>query len=391
MPPKNNLPKRIPLFDLTVSQAARKEAADTLASGWLTSGPKVRAFEAGVGKLLGVPQAVAVSSGTAGLHLALAARGGLAGREIVTTPYTFVGTVEAIISAGATPVFADIDPATLTIDPDEVDRKCSKKTAVILPVDIAGYPSDYIRLNKICDARQLMLLADAAHAIGSGYRRRSIPQLCDAAVFSFYSTKNLTCGEGGMVVSRHEELIEKIRLIARHGLTSATYERNRANKWEYDVTAFGYKANMPELLAAVGLGELTELKSKQTRRKAIAARYRANLKDLSDFVQLPVTQTGCRHGWHLYIVRLHLSPLRIGRNRFIREMASRGVECGVHYKPIYELSWYRERFKLGPRFFPNAEYAWQRAVTLPLYPGLSDDDVDLVCDAIRDIVTTFSR
>ncbi len=389
--PGRKTEKKIPLFDLTVSKAARTEVRTTLESGWLTSGPKVRAFEKAVGKLLKVPYTVAVNSGTTGLHLALAAFGGLAGREIITSPYTYVATAEAILYNGATPVFADIDPATLTIDPDEVIRKRSKKTSVVMPVDIAGYPSDYPRLNDICDSQRLFLISDAAHAIGGAYDRRSIPLLCDAAVFSFYSTKNLTCGDGGMVVSRHEALIEKIRLIARHGLTSSTHDRNRSGKWEYDAVTLGYKANLPEISAAIGLGELSEFRANQKRRAEIAARYRRNLKDLKEFIQLPVVQKGYRHGWHLYIIKLHLSPLRIGRNRFIREMAARGVECGVHYKPLFELSWYREAFKLAPRFFPNATYVWERAVTLPLYPTLTDRQVDRVCQAVRDVIVAFRR
>ncbi|HOD65672.1 MAG TPA: DegT/DnrJ/EryC1/StrS family aminotransferase [candidate division Zixibacteria bacterium] len=388
---KKRAERRVPLFDLAVSPAARRYVNDALASGWLTAGPKVKAFEAAVARLTGVRHAAAVASGTQGLHLALAACGGVPGREVVTTPYTFVATVEAILLAGGTPVFADIDPHTLTIDPDAAARKVGKKTAAVVPVDIAGHPCDYPRLNDLCGAHNLPLVADAAHAIGGAYRRRAIPKLCDAAVYSFYSTKNLTAGEGGMAVSRHKELIDRIRLLARHGLTSSTYERKLSNRWEYDAVAFGWKANMAELSAAVGLGEIERFGANQRARAAAAARYRRHLAALAEYVVLPTEAPDCTHSWHLYIIKLRTEALRIGRDRFIREMAARGVECGVHYKPVYELSWYRRAFDLSARPFPNAEWAWRRAVTLPLYPTLAAADVDYVCACIAEIAAQFRR
>ena len=383
--------RKVALFDLELSAAARREVDATLDSGWLTSGPRVRKFERAVARMLKVKGTVAVGSGTAGLHLALAAFGGLKGREVITSPYTFVATPEAIMFAGGKPVFADIDPATLTLDPDEVARKISKKTAAVMPVDVAGYPSDYARLNELCDSSRLLLVSDAAHAIGAAYRRRSIPRLCDAAVYSFYSTKNLTCGEGGMVATRHDVLAEKIRLMARHGLSSGTYERRRGKRWDYDGVEFGYKATMSEVHAAIGLGELEVFKENQARRTAVARRYEKNLRTFREYLYLPRVAPHYRHGWHLYIIKLALSRFRVGRDRFIREMAARGVECGVHYKPIFELSWYRDVFKLAPRFFPNATWAWQRAVSLPMHPLLSDADVDYVCDCIGDVIQTFRR
>ncbi len=383
--------KRIPLFDLKVSASARRQVNDTLSSGWLTAGPKVKAFEAAVAKLTGVENAVALASATQALHLTLAAYGGLLGREVITTPYTFIATVEAIMQAGGTPVFADIDPETLTIDPDEVERKITKTTAAVVPVDLAGYPCEYDQLNDICDSNRLLLVSDAAHAIGGKYRRKAIPHWCDAAVYSFYSTKNVTSGEGGMLVSRHKPLIDRLRLIARHGLSSSTYERKTANAWEYDVVEFGWKANMSELSAALGLGELEQFKKNQAARGKRAERYLENLKAYEDYVIPPVVEPNHSHGWHLFIIKLKTEALRIGRDRFIREMAARGVECGVHYKPVYEMSWYREAFQLSGGHFPNTEWAWRRAVTLPLYPILTLGQVDRVCEVVGDVVRKLGR
>ncbi|HOP07592.1 MAG TPA: DegT/DnrJ/EryC1/StrS family aminotransferase [candidate division Zixibacteria bacterium] len=380
---------KIPLFDLKVSAAARREVAEVLNSGWLTTGPKVAAFEKAVGEYLGVNQAVAVSSGTSGLQLLLTAIGAKPGCEIMTTPFTFVATIEAILATGARPVLADIDPATLNIDPEEVARKISSKTLAILPVDIAGYPADYPRLNKIADYHKLPLVTDSAHAIGGRYQNHSTPRLADASVFSFYSTKNLTCGEGGMVVSRHKMVIDAIRSLANHGLTSNAHARKAKGGWQYDAVRPGFKANMSDVAAAIGLGEIKSLDKKQKKRTALAQRYIRNLKQFSRYFELPTVASGFTHGWHLFIIRLHLSELKCDRNKFISLMALRGIECGVHYQPVFELSYYQRLLSLSPNYFPNTTYAGRRVVSLPLYPELTTVQVDQVCEAIEDVLKRY--
>lgn len=388
--------KQIPLFDIKLSPQTKREVAEVLSSGWLTSGPKVQAFEKAVARLLKVKYTTAVSSCTVGLHLTLGAIGIQPDRfgaikEVITTPFTFVATVEAILQAGAKPVFADINPHTLNIDPDEVARKVSKQTMSVIPVDIAGYPNDYHTLNSICDTHSLLLIADAAHSIGAAYKKRTIPNLCDAAVTSFYSTKNLTCGEGGMVFSRHKQLIDRIRLMARHGLTTSTFERKTKKKVLYDAVIGGYKGNMSELHAAIGLGQLTLFKKNQEVRTLLAERYLNNLSTVSEFIELPPIEKGFQHGWHLFIIKLHLSRLNIDREKFLRLMAARGIECGVHYQPIFNLSWYRKYLGLSPQHFPNAAYAGRRVVSLPLYPALKKTEVDYVCENITDIIKRHRR
>jgi dTDP-4-amino-4,6-dideoxygalactose transaminase len=383
--------KHIPLFDLSLSARTKKEGSATLASGWITSGPKVEAFERAICQRMHVKYAAAVSSGTSGLYLALKAVGAEKGREVITSPFTFVATVEAILMTGAVPVFTDIVPNTLNVDPDEVAWKISDHTIAIVPVDIAGYPANYTPLNKICKERSIFLIADAAHSFGASYRNRTIPNMTDATVYSFYSTKNLTCGEGGMVLSRRKELIEQVKRLAMHGLTSSVYERTRKKKWEYDVVDFGFKANMSDVHAAVGLGQLASFEKDQAKRSARAERYMKNLAGLSDFLELPVIDKHYRHGWHLFIIRLHLSHLKIDRDRFIALMSNYGIECGVHYKPIFELTYYREALNLSAQFFPNAAYAGRRVVSLPLYPTLKNTDVDYICDCITAIVKEYAR
>lgn len=383
--------KSVPLFDLTVSSQAKREVASALSSGWLTTGPKVTAFERAISKYLNVPYTAAVNSATAGLYLTLKALGAEKGREIITTPFTFVATVEAILMTGATAVLADIDPHTLTIDPDEVARKISPRTLAIMPVDIAGYPANYHKLNEIARAHSLFLLADAAHSIGATYRNRSIARLCDAAVYSLYSTKNLTCGEGGIVASRHKQLIEKVKRLSIHGLTSGAYERQVRQKWQYDVVDFGFKANMSDLHAAVGLGQMTTFARDQAKRAFLAERYIKKLSALSEFVELPVVEKHYRHGWHLFIIKLHLSRSRIDRDRFVALMAERGIECGVHYKPIFELTFYRKLLGLRAQHYPGAAHAGRRVVSLPLFPKLRLADVDYVCDCIAAIGKKYAR
>jgi len=275
---------RIKLFDIRLSARARREVADTLNSGWLTTGPKVAAFEKSVAKYLRVRYTAAVNSCTAGLQLVLMALGVEPGKEVITSPFTFVATAEAILSVGARPILADINPVTLNIDPDEVTRKMSARTAVVMPIDIAGYPADYKVLNRLCDSRKLPLVADAAHSFGAMVGDRSIARMADAAVYSFYSTKNLTAGEGGMVVSRHKSLIEIVRTLSRHGLTSDAHLRRTGRKRGYDALGLGLKANMSDVHAAIGLGQLTVFDRDQAKRERLAKLYLSNLDDLSELL-----------------------------------------------------------------------------------------------------------
>jgi dTDP-4-amino-4,6-dideoxygalactose transaminase len=382
---------RIPLFDLTVSPAAKRLAMATLNSGWLSSGPRVREFEKTVAAYVKTRYAAAVNSGTVGLQLILRAIGAGPGREVLTTPFTFVATIEAILATGAHPAFLDIDPRTLNIDPDEVERKITQHSLAVMPVDIGGYPADYAPIGEVCLERKLGLIADAAHSFGATYKRKSIPQVTDAAVFSFNPTKNLTCGDGGMVVSRHETLIERVKLLSLHGMSAGAYDRRRKQEWSYDVTGFGLKANMSDLSAAIGLGQMTVFEKEQAAREKLAERYRANLSSLEEFFELPLTAKDIRPSWHLFIIKLHLSRLRIDRDRFISELSDHGIECGVHFRPIFELSYYRDFLQLQPQHFPNTAYAGRRVVSLPLHPRLTAAQVDYVCDRIDTVIKKHAR
>jgi dTDP-4-amino-4,6-dideoxygalactose transaminase len=375
----------IPLYDIKVSRAAIAETVATLKSGWLASGPKVAAFEKAIAERSGVRLAAAVSSGTVGLQIALHLLRLPVGAEVITTPHSFIATTASILHAGLKPIYCDIDPDTFNIDTAQIARKITRKTRLVLPVDIAGHPCDYTAMQSICKDQGIKIISDSAHAFGALYRGKPIPHWTDLSVFSFHATKNLTSGEGGAVVARDARLVERARIMARHGINRDAYLRKRANQWEYDINELGLKANMSDILASVGLGELTQFDRNQVKREKIAARYAKNLQHLADYVELPVTRPNCRHAWHLYIAKLQTSRLTITRNQFVNAMAKRGVECGVHYIPIPNFKVFSPH-RLSPRQFPVAHDLAGRVVSLPMYASLKLSQVDLVCEAIETVI-----
>jgi len=382
---------KIPLFDLKLSSETKREVAEVLKSGWLSSGPKVAAFEKGIGKTTKVQNVAAVSSGTAGLFLALKALDIKEGDEVITTPFTFIATIEVILHVGATPVLADIAPASLNISCHEIERKITEKTKAIMPVDMAGYPADYENLNKLSLAHSLKIISDSAHSFGATYDGKAMPLWTDATVYSFYSTKNVTSAEGGAVVSRQQETVDKVRLLAKHGLTSNAYDRKITGGWKYDAPILGYKANMSDVHAAIGLGELANFAANQKKKAKLVEQYFKLLEPVRELIKLPQIEKNCGHAWHLFIVQLELEKLGISRNDFINEMSQRGIECGVHYQPVFELSYYNSFFSLSLDKYPHAARAGQRVVTLPLYPSLKVSEVDFICEAIVEILNINSR
>lgn len=381
----------VPLFKMDIAAKTKKEVASTLDSTWLTTGPKVEKFEKMVTDYLGMKHSLAVSSCTTGLQMLLTVIGGGNSGEVITSPFTFVSSIEAIILSGSVPVLADIDPETLCLDPSEVTKKITSNTIAVMPVDIAGYPADYTKLKKICNDNNLPLISDSAHAIATKYKKKSIPAHTDASVFSFYSTKNLTCGEGGMIVSKHKDLIKIMRNLSGHGIDKSTIERNRTKSWEYDIVHPGFKANMSDIHAAVGIGQFSKFDTDQKKREKIAGKYMKKLSHLANYLSLPRLDKNIVHGWHLFIVRLNLPNLKIGRNKFIDEMATLGIECGVHYKPVFEFSYYKQAFDWSFNNYPKASTAGNSVVTLPLYPSLKLTEVDKVCLSIENIISEYGK
>ncbi|SYZ74196.1 conserved hypothetical protein [Candidatus Zixiibacteriota bacterium] len=381
----------VPFFRLRLTSAEKKEVLDVVNSGWVTTGPKARQFEAAISEITGVRYAVAVSSATAGLHLALATLDIGTGDEVITTPYTMAATVEAIIYTGARPIFVDIDPETLNIDAGKIEARISRKTKAIIPVDIAGWPCDYDHLQRISRRNKIPLVQDAAHSFGAAYRNRPVGTHADLTVFSFYSTKNITTGEGGMVVSDKKVLADRIRHLSLHGMTSSGWKRYSGGGWRYDITELGFKYNLSDLSAALGLGQLKRLGEFQKKRSTLAASYFEGLSPLLDYIELPYFDKDSSHTWHLFIIKLHPEKWKISRDRLIEELEKKGIGCGVHFIPISHFSYFRKQLNLRPSDYPESSQAFRRVISLPFYPDLKKSEVAYVCRSLTDLAKKFGR
>ncbi len=384
------MPKKIPFCDLKLTPATLRGVSRVLKSGWLTTGSVATKFEQEIGKLVGVKNAVAVNSATSGITLALRAAGVGPGTEVITTPFTFVAGVESIINLGARPVFVDIDPGSLNIDPKLIESRITKKTKAILTVDLAGFPCDYPKISRVAARHKIMLIADSAHALGATIRGKSIPQYADLSIYSFHATKNLTCGEGGMVVSRDAKIIDQIRRWSKHGMTASAYERRTSGSWSYDVTEQGFKANISDILAAVGLGELSAFASNQQTRERLALRYIRNLSTAEELVRTPQLKADYHHAWHLFIVRLNLDAIRVDRNQIVDELSREGIGCSLHYRPIHTLG-FAKKYNLHRQKLTNADAAGQSVISLPLYPLLKPADIDRISTTLVRILKRHAR
>jgi len=367
------------------------EATQAIGSGWLTTGPRVSLFENAVGRYVGARHAVALNSCTAALHLALAASGIGEGDEVVTSPYTFAATGEAILYLKARPVFADIDAATLNIDPESIERVVTPRTRAIVPVHIAGLPCDMDAILAIARRRGLKVIDDAAHALGARYGRHAIGSLSDLTCFSFYATKNLATGEGGMVTLEDGGLADRIRRLSLHGMTHDAWKRyTRSGSWRYDIVELGFKYNMTDVAAALGLAQFSKFRRMQALRRRLARRYTARL-GTSDAFDLPVERPGSLHAWHLYILRLRAGVLRLDRDRLMALLKARGIGASVHFLPLHLHTYYRRMLGYASGSFPRTEAESARALSLPLHPGLSRSDQDRVVEALLDISARHRR
>ena len=388
------MPDQIPFARPTIDEEDVAEVADTLRSGWITTGPRVHGFEEDFAAFVGADAALGVASCTAAMHCALLALGVGPGDEVVTTTMTFVSTVHVIEQTGATPILVDVDPRTLTIDPAAVERAVGEHDAVkaVMPVHLYGHPCDMNPLIELARARDISILEDAAHALGAKYHGRPIGAPLEgvrsATAFSFYATKNLTTGEGGMLTGS-AELVAEARAWSLHGLSRDAWKRYSATgDWFYDVDRPGFKYNMTDLQAALGSSQLRRFGSMQARRKSIASRYLAGLEAV-DMIELPTRAPGIEHAWHLFAIRLRADGLAITRAAFVEELKKRGIGTSVHFIPVHHHSYYRDRF--DPSSFPVADEHYERLISLPLYPGLTDDDVDRVVDAVTDVAVKNRR
>jgi dTDP-4-amino-4,6-dideoxygalactose transaminase len=366
------------------------EVVDCLRSDWITTGPKTKQFEQDFAAFLGAPAALAVSSGTDAMLVGLAAMGIGPGDEVITTTMTFCSTVHVIEQVGAKPVLVDVEPDTLNIDPLKVEKAINGKTRAILPVHLYGHACDMDALCELASAKKLRILEDAAHALPALYKGRMVGTMGDGTAFSFYATKNLTTGEGGMLTGS-PDLIKDARLWSLHGLSGDAYRRySQGGAWGYQVVLPGFKCNMSDIQSSIGLQQLKKLNRFQEIRHRVVDRYRASLADCAE-VQLPTERPGIVSAWNLFALRLNLDMLSIDRDRFIEELRNRNIGCSVHFIPVHVHPYYRDRYGYQPKDFEIAFNEYLRIVTLPLNLRMTDADIDDVVEAVREICAKFRR
>jgi dTDP-4-amino-4,6-dideoxygalactose transaminase len=365
----------------TIGPKEKEEILSVLDSGWLTAGSVAGRFEDALARYTGAGHVAALSSCTAALHLSLLGLGVNAGDEVIVPSLTFCSTVNVIVHCGAVPVFADIDPVTLTVDPQDIERNISEKTKVILPVHYAGYPCEMDPIMELARDKGISVVEDAAHALGAGYRDAKIGSIGDATCFSFYPTKTITTGEGGAVATDDAELADKIRLLGLHGMTRDAWERYASSaNWQYQVAVPGYKYNTTDLEAAIGLRQLERIEEFLGAREGLWKDYQKALKGI-DGLQLPPTPPAGRHAYHLFPVLL-TEDAPIARDDLIEEMRARNIGTSVHFFPVHMQPYYRREFPMVS--LSNTESVYGRVLSLPLYPRMTGEDVADVAGALKE-------
>lgn len=380
----DHLPFALPEF----GEEEIQEVVDCLRSGWITTGPRAKRFESDFADYMGDgSEAIALNSATAGLHLALEALGVGQGDEVIVPTLTFTATAEVARYLGADPVFVDVDRETLNIDVRAVEAAITSRTKVIVPVHYAGLSCDMDAILEIAKVHGLRVVEDAAHAFPAHYKHRLIGTLAsDATVFSFYANKTMTTGEGGMVVTRQAEIAERIRMMRIHGIARDAFDRytSRAPSWFYEVVAPGFKYNLTDIAAALGIHQLRKVDRFLVRRQQLAKRYRDELADLP--ITLPAdSPPGGVHAWHLYVIRLN-GDARLRRDDAIQALSDRGIGTSVHYIPLHRHPYWRDTYHLHPEQFPEADSAYQAMISLPLYTKMTDEDQTRVISALRELL-----
>jgi perosamine synthetase len=374
---------RVPFHAPSIGEEEIAEVVDTLRSGWLTTGPKVGRFEREFAAAIGARHAVALNSGTAALHLALEAAGVKSGDEVVIPTYTFAATGEVVTYLGARPVLADCAPHTLNVDTSTLEPCLTPRTKAMIPVHIAGQPCDMDPILELARHRGISVIEDAAHALPTTYKGRLVGTLGDLTAFSFYATKTITTGEGGMVTTEREEYAARVKQMSLHGLSGDAWNRyTDKGRWYYDIEAFGFKYNLTDVAAALGLRQLHRIHEFHGCRRRIAEAYNEAFGGLETCVT-PRELPGGTHAWHLYILELNLPALKTTRNEVVEALRLRGVATSVHFRPLHLHSVYRDSYGYREGQFPSAEAAFERAVSLPIYPGMTENDVNHVIEVVR--------
>lgn len=376
----------LPFHSPVIGEREIAAVVDVLKSGWLTTGAKVREFERDFCQFIGCGHAVAVNSGTAALHLALAAIGIEPGDEVILPTMTFAATAEVVLYFGAKPVLVDCEPDTLNMDPSGLAAALTSKTRAIIPVHFGGQSCDMERILAFAREHDVRVIEDAAHALPSVFHGRRVGTIGDITCFSFYATKTITTGEGGMATTENPQWAEKMRMLSLHGISHDAWNRYSAEgSWYYEILSPGFKYNLTDIAACLGVEQLKQCNEFYQRRQRIAAVYDKGFADLPE-IQIPVCRPDVQHAWHLYVIQLQLERLRIDRRDFVEALREKNIGTSVHFIPLHRHPYYRNTFGYGPEDFSNASAVFERIVSLPIYPKMSDEDAGDVISAVRSIV-----
>jgi dTDP-4-amino-4,6-dideoxygalactose transaminase len=381
----------LPFHVPQIEEEEIRAVVETLRSGWLTTGPKVGQLQEEFAEYVGASHAVALNSGTAALHLALEAAGITEGDEVLVPTMTFAATAQVVLHLGAKPVLVDSQPDTLNIDPELIQKAITSETKAIIPVHYGGHPCDMAQILEIAKRHGLWVIEDAAHAVPARYRDKPVGAIGDATCFSFYVTKTIATGEGGMVTTENPEWAERIKLMSLHGMSRDAWKRSAGKgSWYYEILDPGFKCNMTDIAAAIGIGQLGRCDQARAARSQIVEQYNQAFEAIPE-VETPTCRPDVQHAWHLYLLRLNLDRSGISRDQFIEELKARNIGTSVHFIPIHVHPYYRDTYGYQPDDFPVAYAEYLRSVSLPLYPGMTDEDVDSVIEAVGDVFETCGR
>ena len=381
----------IPFHRPAIDEDEIRSVVETLKSGWLTTGPKVQRFEEEFARYLDCRHAVAVNSGTAALHLALDATGIKEGDEVILPTMTFAATAEVVLYFKARPVLVDCQPGTLNIDPMQIETAITSRTKAIIPVHIGGQPCDMGPILALARRCNLRVIEDAAHALPAAYHGKNVGTVGDITCFSFYATKTITTGEGGMATTENPEWANRMRMMSLHGISHDAWKRyTKEGSWYYEILDPGFKYNLTDIAAAIGIEQLKKCDEFWKARQRIAMNYSKAFADLKE-IQLPICQNDVQHAWHLFVIQLNLERLKIGRNQFIEALREKEIGTSVHFIPLHLHPYYRDKFGYKPEDFPNASAAFERIISLPVYPGMAEANVRDVIVAVRQIVQEYRR
>jgi len=363
-----------------------------LHSDWITQGSKVAEFEKEFASYVGARYAVAVSSGTAALHAACFAAQIEKGDEVITTPITFAASANCVLYQGGAPVFADIDENTLNIDPEEIKKKITKKTKALIPVDFTGRPVDLENILQIAKDNKLIIIEDASHALGATYKGSKIGSISDITIFSFHPVKHITTGEGGMITTNNKEYYERLILFRTHGITK---EKDKLlsydGPWYYEMQELGYNYRLTDFQCALGLSQLKKIDKFIQRRREIVKKYNYEFKDISEIKIPQINLIDSNPAWHIYMIQLNLERLKVGRREIFKALRAENIGVNVHYIPVHLQPYYQKKFGYRRGDFPKAENYYSRAITLPVFPEMSDKDIDDVIAAVKKVINYYKK